>query len=661
MMIDPAVFRKTSLLSMAGMWLTPLVAQSQPQTQENKPNIVLICTDDQGFGDVGCYGATGFSTPNLDRLASEGIRFTQFCSAQAVSSASRAALLTGTYPNRIGITGALMPWSKNGLAGTETTLAELLKPKDYATAVFGKWHLGHHREFLPLQQGFDEFTGLPYSNDMWPVDFDGKPCTDSSSVKMSYPPLPLIEGNTSIRTINTLDDQAMLTTLYTEKAVDFISRNHEKPFFLYLAHSMPHIPLAVSAKFKGKSKQGIYGDVMMEIDWSVGEIMKVLDKYGISGNTLVIFTSDNGPWLCFGDHAGSAAGLREGKGTSFEGGQRVPCIMRWPAVIPEGAICNKLAANMDIFPTIAAITSSTLPAAKTDGVNLLPLLRNDTAAEPRKALYYYYERNSLEAIRMGWFKLVFPHKHVSYEGELPRNDGYPGPTHTATAAYALYDLRRDPGERYNVLSMYPAVVDSILKLADIARNDLGDALTNNPGTHNRKPGKVNTDLSAILGTKKHLAVGATVWTEKASQKPEKDTTGILTDGQFFKVINQENDWSYWRKSQGEDLRVVVDLGKSRHITTIRTGFLHDPRSWIFRPERIVVSVSDDNIRFQEMASENAHFPSDQKIMKKDSFSFSVSVKARYIRLEARNIGVCPDWHPGKGGKAWIFSDEIIVE
>jgi len=268
--------------------------------------------------------------------------------------------MTGCYPNRIGIHGALMPWSKNGINENEITIAELLKGKGYATAIYGKWHLGHHEKFLPLQHGFDEYFGIPYSNDMWPVDFDGTAVTDSSLKpwKSRYPKLPLIEGNNKVKEILTLDDQNKLTTLYTEHAVDFINRKKDKPFFLYLAHSMPHVPLGVSDKFKGKSEQGMYGDVMMEIDWSVGQVMKALKENGVEDNTLVIFTCDNGPWLNFGNHAGSTGGLREGKGTSFEGGQREPCIMRWPVVIPKGKINNKLAATIDIFPTIAEITGA---------------------------------------------------------------------------------------------------------------------------------------------------------------------------------------------------------------------------------------------------------------------------------------------------------------
>jgi len=253
-----------------------------------------------GYADAGCLGAEKIKTPNLDRMAEEGIRFTNFYVAQAVCSASRAALLTGCYSNRVSILGALGPGAKHGIHENEITIAELVKQKDYATAIYGKWHLGHREKFLPTNHGFDEYFGLPYSNDMWPYHPERPD---------GFPPLPLIEGTD---TVQFLEEQSQLTTWYAEHAVQFIKNNKNRPFFLYLAHSMPHVPLYVSDKYKGKSDQGLYGDVIMEIDWSVGQILSTLKKYKIDKNTLVIFTSDNGPWLSYGDHAGSALPLREG-------------------------------------------------------------------------------------------------------------------------------------------------------------------------------------------------------------------------------------------------------------------------------------------------------------------------------------------------------------
>ena len=456
------------------------------------PNVVIIFTDDQGYGDVGVYGARGYITPNLDEMASEGMRFTDFYSAQAVCSASRAGLLTGCYPNRIGVSGAFMPWAKVGINQDEVTIAELLKQKNYATGIFGKWHLGHHKQFLPLQHGFDEYFGIPYSNDMWPVNYDGKPVSDSAAApnKFRHPPLPLIEGNEKIKEIHDLNGQNQLTTWYTQRAVQFIENHKDQPFFLYVPHSMPHVPLGVSEKFAGKSEQGMYGDVMMEIDWSVGEILKALKIHELEENTIVIFTTDNGPWLNFGNHAGSTGGLREGKGTSFEGGQKVPCIIKWPGIVPEGVICNNMASTIDILPTLAEITSTQLPDHKIDGVSILSLLKGDPDANPRDNLLYYYRRNSLEAVRIGDWKMVFPHDHRSYEDVLPGNDGWPGPYKQGRVELALYDLRRDPGERYNVIEQYPEMAENLQKFAEDARKDLGDDLTDSEGMNRRPIGRL---------------------------------------------------------------------------------------------------------------------------------------------------------------------------
>jgi len=463
-----------------------------PAEKNYQPNVVLIFMDDLGYGDLGTSGATGYQTPNLDRMASEGMRFTHFYSAQAVCSASRAGILTGCYPNRIGITGALGPGAKHGIHPDELTVAEMLKARGYATGIFGKWHLGHHQEFLPLQHGFDEFTGLPYSNDMWPVDYDGTPVTRASlrPNKAGYPPLPLIEGNEVIDTIGSLQDQDRLTGLFTRKAVDFIERHAGEPFFLYLPHPMVHVPQGVSDHFRGQSRHGFFGDVMMEVDWSVGQILETLRRLGIEDNTLVIFTSDNGPWLNYGNHAGNSGGLREGKGTSFEGGQRVPCLMLWPGVIPAGVIANQLASTIDIMPTLAEITGASLPVHPIDGVSILSVLKGENSAEPRTHFLYYYNQNSLEAVRMGSWKLVLPHPHRSYIGVLPGNDGWPGPYATDSAEYALYDLKRDPGEQYDVKEQHPRIVEEIERLVEAARADLGDDLTGFQGANRRLPGRL---------------------------------------------------------------------------------------------------------------------------------------------------------------------------
>ncbi|HSK12601.1 MAG TPA: sulfatase-like hydrolase/transferase, partial [Phnomibacter sp.] len=294
----------------------------------DRPNIILVYLDDMGYGDLGLTGATGFETPHINKLATEGAFLTHFYSPQAVCSASRLGLLTGCYPNRLGFSGALDHTATIGINGAETTIAEMLKPLGYATAAFGKWHLGHTPEFLPLRHGFDEYFGIPYSNDMWP---------QHPISKNYYPPLPLIDGE---KVVATDPDQSQFTTRFTERTLQFIEKHRSQPFFIYLAHPMPHVPLFVSDKFKGRSKQGLYGDVMMELDWSIGAIVKKVDEAGLGENTLIIFTSDNGPWLTYGDHAGSSGGLREGKGTTYEGGQRVPCIFRWKGTIRPGMVSD---------------------------------------------------------------------------------------------------------------------------------------------------------------------------------------------------------------------------------------------------------------------------------------------------------------------------------
>jgi arylsulfatase len=470
--------------------LAGIVTDCSAQQNTSRPNIVLIYMDDMGYGDVAAYGGIGYVTPNLDKLAAQGMRFTNFYAAQPVCSASRAALLTGCYPNRIGIHGALFPHADFGLSDQEQTIAGMLKKKGYATGIIGKWHLGDAHKFMPLQHGFDYFFGLPYSNDMWPVDYDGRPFNDTTKWRGRFPPLPIIEGNTPVRYVKTMEDQGMLTTWYTQKAVRFISDHQRQPFFLYLAHSMVHVPLAVSPRFKGKSKQGLYGDVMMEIDWSVGEVMKALKATGQDKNTLFIFTADNGPWLLFGNHGGSAGGLREGKSTTWEGGVKEPAIISWPGVIPAGTVCSKLAANIDLLPTLAAITGAPLPTRKIDGVDISPLLKGVADANPRDHLYYYFQKNSLEAVRQGSWKLVLPHRYSTFAGAQAGKDAWPGKGRADSTGLALYDLRRDPGERFDVKEEHPEVVERLQRLVEQAREDLGDDLTNRPGKNRRAPGKL---------------------------------------------------------------------------------------------------------------------------------------------------------------------------
>lgn len=445
----------------------------EPAKKTDHINFVLINLDDAGLGDFSYTGAVNYKTPNIDRLAGEGMRFTNFYAVQPISGASRAGLLTGCYPNRIGFAHAPSPGCPYGINDSEETIAEVLKKRDYATAIFGKWHLGDAEKFLPLQHGFDRWYGLPYSNDMWPFH-----------PQWDFPDLPTYEGNT---VLGYNLDQSPLTTEYTRRSVEFIRENKDRPFFLYLAHSMPHVPLAVSDKFKGKSGQGLYGDVMMELDWSVGEVMQTLEELGLARNTLVIFTSDNGPWIAYGNHAGSTAGLREAKATTFNGGLRVPFIAYWKGRIPEGTVCNSLASNIDILPTFASLAGAPLPDHKIDGLSMVPMLEYPDADPVRGELALYYQDNSLEAITDGTYKLIFPHPYLGYG--MPGNDGKPGKmVNLKVEECELYDMRRDPGERYNIISQQPEVARRLSEAADRYRQDLGDDLTGHEGNGRRKPG-----------------------------------------------------------------------------------------------------------------------------------------------------------------------------
>ena len=478
------------LISMA---LSPLVAMGGEKVYKpsiKRPNIILINMDDMGYGDLTVTGAQGYSTPNIDRLSFEGVRFTQFYSPSSVSSASRAGLMTGCYPNRISIYGAIKPETGIGVHPDEIFISQIVKKVGYRTAIVGKWHLGSEFEYLPLQRGFDEYFGLPYSNDMWPYGYFVRPGEVPTERVMKRPELPLYNGNEIEKYIKTMDDQNSLTELYTKYAVDFIHRQRKKPFFLYFAHTMVHVPLPVSDKFRGKSEQGLFGDAMMEVDWSVGEVLKAVREAGLEENTLVIFTSDNGAWINFGMRAGSTGGLRDAKHVTYEGGQRVPCIMKWPAQIPAGWICNQLTSGIDILPTITAIVDGQLPERKIDGVNILPLMQGDKSFKPHDYFYYYDQKNQLDAVRDERFKLVEPHLYITYDGTLPHDDGTPGPRTKAYTDWALYDLRRDPGERYDVKSLYPKEVERLKQALEVMRKQCGDSNMHRKGKEVRPAGKI---------------------------------------------------------------------------------------------------------------------------------------------------------------------------
>ncbi len=472
----------TSILVLTILSLSLIQCGDSPVSgPDPSPNIIIIFTDDQGYQDLGCYGSPDILTPHLDGMAREGARFTNFYAAQAVCSASRAALLTGCYPNRIGIHGAFMPKARQALDTAEVTIAELLKEKGYTTALFGKWHLGDHPDFFPMAQGFDEFFGILYSNDMWPYHPQQGPVFDFKDLYL-YDQHDIVD---------TLVDQSLLTRQITERSVDFIRRNKNSPFFLYVPHPQPHVPLFVSDQFKGKSQRGLYGDVIMEIDWSVGQILRALEDEGIDQNTLVLFASDNGPWLSYGDHSGSALPLREGKGTALEGGQRVPMIIRYPGVIPPGRVVDAPLMAIDILPTLAEVCGTTLPDLPIDGMSAWSLCQGQTDKSPHDAYFFYYHQNELHGVRYKNWKLYFPHRYRTLNGRPGGQEGQPvNYEYLNFDQIALYDLDADISETSDVAHLHPAVVDTIKNLANDMRKILGDRLHGIEGSQTRESARI---------------------------------------------------------------------------------------------------------------------------------------------------------------------------
>ena len=450
-------------------------SSTKPASAKRPPNIVVIFCDDLGYGDLGSYGSKT-PTPNLDRMAREGMRFTDFYVGQAVCSASRAALLTGCYPGRVGIQGALGPNSKVGLNPNEVTIAEVLKSRGYATAIYGKWHLGDAPGFLPTRQGFDEWFGLPYSNDMWP----------NHPTNKKFPPLPLYENE---KVIELMPDQSLLTKRYTERAVGFIERNRDKPFFLYVPHSMPHVPIFASKAFSGKTGLGLYADVVHEIDWSVGQILAAIKNQGLDDDTLVIFTSDNGPWTVFGNHAGSSGGLREDKGTSFDGGVKVPCIARWPGKIPAGQVARQLAGTIDLLPTFAKFAGAEVPRDRLiDGRDMGALLLGKAGSTPHRDTQFIYWLEHLDAVRSGPWKLHF--KHPFRTTAKAGMDGAAGTHGAGNIERSLFNVETDPFEKNDVLSAHPQVAAKLDSLAEQMRDDLGDTGPKRVGRGVRPAGRV---------------------------------------------------------------------------------------------------------------------------------------------------------------------------
>ena len=432
-----------------------------------KPNVIIIFNDDLGYQDLGCYGSPNIKTPRVDQLAKEGVQFTDFYAASPVCSASRAALLTGCYPQRVGVPGVISAGANQGLAPKHTTLAELMKSVGYTTAAVGKWHLGDQPQHLPTNQGFDSYFGIPYSNDMYPSrhipyatncqfneGFDlgkidalfanMKP--DEKQPESAKHKVPLMRN---LETIEFPVDQTTITKRYADEGISFIKQSvkEKKPFFLYLANSMPHIPLYVSPEFKGKSKRGLYGDVVEEIDYNTGRILDLLKELKVDKNTIVIFSSDNGPWLTKGADGGAALPLFEGKFTSFEGGLRVPFIIKWPNEIKAGAVCKDLAATIDILPTLAGITGAKLPEMNLDGSTILDLCKSTgNATTPHDYFFMVYKG---QAVRNGDWKY---HKKRTFT--VNKNT-------TTDENPALYNLKEDVGETKNIINEYPEIAQKL--------------------------------------------------------------------------------------------------------------------------------------------------------------------------------------------------------
>ena len=474
--------RTLSLFAGCCIFAAPVIAADTPV----RPNLVLLFIDDMGYGDIGSFGSAKNRTPQLDRMAREGMKLTSFYGAP-VCTPSRAQVLTGCYAKRVSLPNVLNPAAPVGLNAADKSVAEVLKSAGYSTMCIGKWHVGDQPEFLPTRHGFDHYFGLPYSNDMGGNEYPAKP-GDKPDLR---PPLPLVRDDKVIETVPP-PAQDRLTQRYTEEAVKFIRKSRRNPFFLYLPHTAVHVPLHPGAKFRGRSANGTYGDWVEEVDWSVGCVLDTLRELKLAEKTLVIFTSDNGPWLTQGKNGGTAGPLRGGKGGTFEGGVREPTLAWWPGHVPPDSVCDAVAGNIDFLPTFAALAGAALPAGeKLDGCDITPLLLGRSQESPHEA-YFYFAGNTLQAVRAGAWKLAVARQSENTGARKNTvKASEPAPAFVPT----LYNLNEDIGEQSNVAGQYPEVVNRLQGYIAGMGADLG---VTNSGPGVRPPGRVERPTGLYL-------------------------------------------------------------------------------------------------------------------------------------------------------------------
>ena len=584
------------------------------EENQNPPNIVLFFCDDLGYGDLGITGHPTIQTPHIDGLAFGGMRMTQFYSASPACTASRYALLTGKYPVYSGFSWVLYPQSVRGIHPKEKTIAEVLKEEGYHTACFGKWHLGSTQpHYLPTANGFDEYMGLPYSNDMIPP---------------IHPPIALLNNTDTLE----LDpDQSNLTRRYTEGAIDFIQRNSEDPFFLYLPYAMPHLPLHPGEAFEGQSLRGKYGDVVEEIDWSVGAVYEALETLQLLENTLLVFTSDNGPWIIKNQEGGSSGLFRDGKGSTWEGGMRVPAIFHWKGKIHAGGLSPKIASTIDLFKTLKVLTNAK-EEGESHGIDLSSILLNNQPTNTERSFFFYGPGNILHGVRKGPWKL-----HI-------RTSSQTGKAYFNKKIPLLFNLEEDPSEQYDLSDTEP---EKVQELMDILDKHIEEVKAN--------PNYWEQERAEQL--QKHLAFG-----KKIEVRPESSNkygaVEVLTDG-----LPAEIDQLYqFYASQEPQSEILLDLEQATEVRRVAMRFLQKHRAWIFYPESVEIQYSLDGKMYKKLGRQTITPPKEQE--QDDTILVEIEQAAtamRYLKIKVQSIGNCPDWHTGAGKAGWFFADEIYVE